>query len=180
MISRKEIGSKVAVAAGTAAKTVTGAVNTTVAITMQNASANEKLYAPVIAAAEKKYNIPTGLLHRLIKAESSFRSDVIHGGPNSAGAIGIAQIVPKWHPTVNPRDPVASIDYAGKYLSQIRSILASKGIVNDWRAIVAGYNAGQGSVIEAFTKMKNAGGKDFALYLPKPSETVPYVNKIVV
>jgi len=177
MISRKSVGEKVT----QTVNTVKNAANTAVAVTFQNASENEKRFAPFIAAAEKKYGIPTGLLHRLIKAESSFRSDVINGTTiSTAGAIGIAQIVPRWHPDVNPRDPLASIDYAGKYLDQIRRILASKGIVNDWKAIVAGYNAGQGSVINAFATMKQKGGTNFMTYLPRPEETVPYVNKIVV
>ena len=34
----------------------------------------------------------------------------------SAGAVGIAQLMPQYHPGVDPNDPEASIMYAGQYL----------------------------------------------------------------
>lgn len=102
---------------------------------------NEEKYRATIAAAEFKYSLPTGLLHRLIFQESHFRTDIITGKTiSSAGAIGIAQIVPKWHPGVDPYDPTASIYYAASYLKQLRKQTSS------WSEAIAAYNWGIGNL----------------------------------
>lgn len=102
---------------------------------------NENKYAPIIAGAEQQNGIPAGLLHRLIYQESRFRSDIIDGRTvSSAGAVGIAQIVPKWHPGVDARDPIQSIQYAAQYLATLRDRLGN------WRLALAGYNWGPTNV----------------------------------
>lgn len=159
-----------------AVKTVTGAVssatNTAVAITLQNATENERKYAPVIADAEKQYGIPTGMLHRLIKAESAFRSDVISGQRRSAvGAVGIAQFMPTTAKDegINPLDPIASIYGAARYLKKVYGWVG-----NDWTKAVAGYNWGAGNV-------NNASKKYGSNWLANaPIETKNYVGKIAV
>ncbi len=106
-----------------------------------DARANEEKFAPAIAAAEARHNLPAGLLHRLIFQESHFRTDIIDGSTVSgAGAVGIAQIVPRWHPEVDPLDPDASIDYAAKYL---RALFVRFG---SWSEALAAYNWGPGNV----------------------------------
>lgn len=65
--------------------------------------------------AALRYGIDPVLFSRQIKQESGFRPDA----RSSAGAIGIAQIVPKYHPGVDPTDPIASLDYAAKWMSQL-------------------------------------------------------------
>lgn len=160
-----------------ATSTVKAVTNTAVAITLQGAGENEKKYAPIIADAEKKYGIPAGMLHRLIKAESAFRSDVISGAKKSGvGALGIAQFMPATSAQlgVNPLDPVASIYAAAKYLTQIRSYLKSKKVPDDWKFILAGYNWGMGAVAKAY----EAHGSNLLAYAPV--ETKNYVGKIVV
>lgn len=108
--------------------------------TTQDSRANEEKYAAEIAAAEARYGIPAGLLHRLIYQESRFRSDIISGEVvSSAGALGIAQIVPRWHPGVDPLDPIASIDYAASYLARLHERFG------EWRQALAAYNWGQGN-----------------------------------
>jgi hypothetical protein len=70
-------------------------------------------WLPTIAAAEGQHAIPDQLLARLIYQESRFRADVIDGTIRGGGlkkgdagydtaARGIAQIVPRWHPDVDP------------------------------------------------------------------------------
>jgi soluble lytic murein transglycosylase-like protein len=54
------------------------------------------------------------MLHRQLNQESGWNPEAV----SSEGAIGVAQIVPKWHPTVNPHDPHASIAYAAKWDAQ--------------------------------------------------------------
>lgn len=50
-----------------------------------------------------------------ISQESGFNPDATSG----AGAEGIAQIVPKWHPGVDPYNPVQALDYAARYDKQL-------------------------------------------------------------
>ena len=59
-----------------------------------------------------------------------------------ANAIGLAQIVPKWHPSVNPWKPYESIDYAARLMS---SHLERFGRID---YALAAYNAGPGAVAE--------------------------------
>lgn len=168
MISRKSVGEKVT----QTVNTVKNAANTAVAVTFQNASENEKKYAPIIAAAEKMHGIPAGILHRLIKAESAFRSDVINGTTTSSvGALGIAQFMPSTAKDegINPLDPIASIYGAARYLKKVYGWVG-----NDWTRAVAGYNWGAGNVNKAKTKY---GANWLA---NAPVETKNYVGKIVV
>lgn len=155
-----------------ATSTVKAVTNTAVAITLQGAGENEKKYAPIIADAEKKYGIPAGMLHRLIKAESAFRSDVISGAKKSAvGAVGIAQFMPSTAKDegINPLDPIASIYGAARYLKKVYGWVG-----NDWTRAVAGYNWGAGNV-------NSAAKKYGANWLTNaPLETKNYVGKIVV
>jgi soluble lytic murein transglycosylase-like protein len=55
--------------------------------------------------------ISAEMFHRQLQQESGWNPKAV----SSEGAIGVAQIVPKWHPTVDPRDPHASIAYAAKW-----------------------------------------------------------------
>lgn len=55
------------------------------------------------------------LFERQISQESGFNPTA----KSPAGAIGIAQIVPRWHPNVDPNDPVASLRYAAKHMGQL-------------------------------------------------------------
>lgn len=125
-------------------------------------SYNAQKYLPLLNATEDKYGIPRDLLARLAYQESRFRSDIISGEVgSSAGAQGIMQIVPKFHPDVNPLNIPEAIDYAGKFL---------KGLYiqfKDWRLAVAAYNAGPGNVskyngIPPFDETKNYVTQIFA------------------
>ncbi len=98
-------------------------------------------YLSEIQKAEKANNLPDNLLARVLYQESRYRQDIITGElKSSAGAVGIAQIVPRWHPNVNPLDPVESIHYAAGYL---RSLYKRFG---NWPEALAAYNWGQGNV----------------------------------
>lgn len=106
----------------------------------EDARRNEDKFAPLIERAEKLNGMPAGLLHRQLYQESHFRSDIIDGiEVSSAGAVGIAQIVPRWHPDVNALDPVASINYAARYMRALYDTFGS------WSLALAAYNWGQGN-----------------------------------
>ncbi|SHL44878.1 Transglycosylase SLT domain-containing protein [Nitrosospira sp. Nsp11] len=98
-------------------------------------------YAPLLAAAEVRHGIPGGMLARLAWQESRFRADIISGRTvSSAGALGIMQIVPKWHPGVDPLNPAAAINYAGGYLASLYRQFSR------WDLALKAYNWGPGNV----------------------------------
>ena len=98
-------------------------------------------YLAAVDAAERRYGIPKNLLASLLMAESAYRDDIIFGGrPNRAGAIGIAQIVPKWHPGVDPSKPFDAIPYAAKILREWYDQFGS------WTLALAAYNWGPGNL----------------------------------
>ena len=124
-------------------------------------------YAPDILAAETNNGLPPKLLARVLYQESRYRPDIISGETkSSAGAVGIAQIVPRWHPGVNPLNPTESIYYAADYLRQLHDRFGS------WPLALAAYNWGQGNVNNAL----KAKGTDWFSALP--TETRNYVNQI--
>jgi len=115
--------------------------------------------------ARSLHSLPTLLLERVAYQESRFRADIIDGRTASpAGAQGIMQIVPRWHPGVDPLNPPAAIDYAGKYLRRLYDRFGS------WRLALAAYNWGEGNVSKALRE-----GRSFASW---PAETRQYVTQI--
>lgn len=129
--------------------------------------ASARPYLPTIYDAERANGIPTNMLARLLDQESHYRPDIISGKTTSgAGAIGIAQIVPKWHPGVDPTDPQASIWYAANYLASLHAQFGT------WQKALAAYNWGPGNLN---TDISNHGD-NWRQHLP--SETAAYVTQI--
>lgn len=107
--------------------------------------------------AAQRAGIDPDLFVRQINQESGF--DPTAGSP--AGARGIAQIVPKFHPGVDVTDPYASLDYAAKLMA---SHLKTYG--GDISKALVAYNGGQGAV-----QAMNAG---------RPyQESQEYLNRIL-
>src|SRR6266496_2983092 len=73
-------------------------------------------YRAIARQAAVKYGVDPNLFEAQIKQESGFNPNARSG----AGAIGIAQIVPKYHPGVDPSDPIASLDYSAKLMSTLQ------------------------------------------------------------
>lgn len=85
----------------------------------------------------------------LIHQESSFNPNAVHQNSNGTRDEGIAQFhtpYPNGVTLTNPFDPEQSLNAAAQYWNIIR---ATPGIGNDPRLIVAGYNAGPGTVVAA-------------------------------
>ncbi len=74
---------------------------------------------------------------RQIQQESGFDPDAFNP---ASGATGIAQIVPRFHPGVDARDPIASLDYAAAWMASLRTQYGS------YRHALAAYNWGPGNV----------------------------------
>lgn len=122
-----------------------------------------KQYKTSILEAENKYKLPHNLLARVLYQESRYRPDIISGETkSSAGAVGIAQIVPKWHPDVNPYNPYESIDYAAKYLREL------KNQFGDWSKALGAYNWGPGN-LRKYLKGQTSN---------MPMETQRYIKEI--
>lgn len=101
-----------------------------------------KGFGTAIQKAARANGIDPAILTGILEVESNWRDDVIYGRTqSSAGARGIAQIMPEYHPGVNYNNPIDSINYAAKHLKGL--IAATNGDVN--RAIQA-YNAGLGGI----------------------------------
>jgi Transglycosylase SLT domain len=123
-------------------------------------------WIPVINKAEIKYGIPKDLLARQLYQECHWRHDIISGSLVSpAGAIGIAQLLPKYFPGCG-RDPVRDIDTAAAYL---RSLY--KRFSQDWQLGLAAYDWGPSDL----SRLLKKGGCTFCQL---PPETRKYVSEI--
>lgn len=77
--------------------------------------------------------MPVGLFLAQISQESGWNPKA----RSPAGAIGIAQIVPRWHPGVNPNDPVASLKYAARLMASHYKKYGT------WKDALSAYNSGR-------------------------------------
>lgn len=91
-------------------------------------------YARQQAAA---HGVDPDIFVRQIDVESGFNPDAL----SPAGASGIAQIVPRWHPGVDVWNPWDSLAYAARLM---RSHLDAYG--GSYELALAAYNAGPGNV----------------------------------
>lgn len=89
-------------------------------------------YLVAFRSTEELYRLPHNLLARQAQAESNYNPQAV----SNAGAIGIMQIIPRWHPGVNAWDPIESIQYAGRLLRQYYDQFGS------WAEALAAYNWG--------------------------------------
>jgi cell wall-associated NlpC family hydrolase len=114
-------------------------------------------YAVQFAAAEKKYNLPTGMLAAVAQQESGGNASAV----SPAGAEGLMQLMPSTAAShgVNAFDPSQAIDAAASILS---GNLKQFGSV---QLALAAYNAGAGAV-------QQYGG------IPPYTETQNYVRSI--
>lgn len=109
-------------------------------------------YIKVIEEAAKEFGIDADLLGSIIERESQFDPDA----QSPAGAAGIAQLVPKWHPEVDVSDPVASIRAASKYLK------ANEKRFGNMDQALAAYNHGPTAV--------RSYGADWRKKIPKETQ----------
>lgn len=120
-------------------------------------------YQYFFSVSEQKYGLPDNILARMAYQESRFRDDVITGElKSSAGAVGIMQIIPRWHPYAKPEIPELAIDYAGKFLRRLYDKFGT------WPLALAGYNWGEGNVMKWLNHQKEL-----------PTETKNYMNDIM-
>jgi len=135
--------------------------------TVYAAVADESRFDQYIDNAAQATGVDPHLIKAVIKQESHFREDIANGSVvSSAGAIGAMQLMPGTARQMGftpdqMKDPETNIMAGAKYLQYLKS---QPYIGNNILKILAGYNAGPGSV------RKYAG-------VPPFKETVPYVIK---
>lgn len=81
------------------------------------ANANEIIYAPYAERLGKEYDLPSGLMTRLIRSESNF--DPLARNPS--GAAGIAQFIPETAKRfgIDPLDPYAALKASAQYMREL-------------------------------------------------------------
>lgn len=119
-------------------------------------------FAELFQRAEYTYGVPRHLLARMAEQESNYDPSA----RSSAGAIGIMQIVPRWHPGVNALDPAEAIDYAGNLLRRHFDRFGS------WVKALGAYNAGP-------TRLAKEVSRHGVNWLANmPAETQDYIARI--
>lgn len=124
-------------------------------------------FDPTINAAAKKYGINPTMLRNLIKTESNFNPRA----RSKAGAVGVAQLMPKYFPDAG-QDANRDIYTAAEYLRKLHDSFVTSGDADDdgaWYLAAQSYNAGQ-SRVRASMK---PGGK------PLKKETQDYPGKVL-
>lgn len=87
--------------------------------------------------AAQRAGIDPDLFERQIQQESGFNPQAFNAG---SGASGVAQIIARFHPGVDPWNPEASLDYAASWMAKLRQQYGS------YRKALAAYNWGPGNV----------------------------------
>jgi len=83
------------------------------------------------------FAVQAGIDPRIFSAQISQESGFDPSARSGAGAVGIAQIVPRYHPDVNPTDPVASLRWAA---NEMASSVRKYG---SYQRALSAYNSGQ-------------------------------------
>lgn len=147
--------------------TMTEKLTTPAAAWLNDLNGRGAAYKPALLAAEDRYQIPRWLLCRLAWQECRFRPGIISGATVSgAGAIGIMQIVPRWHPTMSAADcadPTKAINYGANYLKTLHNQFGS------WELALKAYNWGPGNVKKWIARGKTG----------EPEETRRYSSEIL-
>lgn len=129
---------------------------------------NREQYEPVARAAAERHGLDQEIFVRQITQESGWNPAAL----SPAGAAGIAQIVPRFHPGVNVWDPEASLEYAAGLMRDHLAYWRAQGASHptDYARGLASYNAGRQATIDGLAGRKP--GWPF-------NETVRYVAAIL-
>lgn len=119
-------------------------------------------FAAMFQKAEYTHGLPQHLLARVAQQESNYDPTA----ESSSGAKGLMQIVPRWHPDVDPLNIPEAIDYAGALLRKHFLRFGS------WAKALAAYNAGPTRL------QREIGAHDTNWLANMPAETQAYVARI--
>jgi biotin carboxyl carrier protein len=96
-------------------------------------ASGEAKYGKLADRLARKYGVDPRLFRRLITQESGWNPNAVSG----AGARGLTQVVPKWHPKANLSTPAGQLEYGAKHLG---SLLKKYGNPRDALSV---YNSGR-------------------------------------
>lgn len=116
---------------------------------------------PVIDRVAHRYGLDPRLLHAVIRAESGYNPNAL----SARGAIGLMQLLPgtgRRYGVEDLFDPRANVEAGARYLRYLLRLFQ-----NDLELALAGYNAGEGSVIRAGNQ------------IPNYPQTLAYVPKVL-
>ena len=117
-------------------------------------------YDPIVQACARQFNVPSDLIHSIIRAESGYDSNAV----SAKGAVGLMQLMPETAAQygVSDRfDPAENIKGGVKYLKDLCRLFNG-----DTAKVLAAYNAGQ----EALKKFNG---------IPPYSETREYIRRVM-
>ena len=121
---------------------------------------NRQLYSPLIEQIARKWSLHPSLLHAVVRAESAYNPEAV----SRVGAVGLMQLMPSTAKRygVNDRyNPIQSLEGGAQYLKTLLKLFD-----NDLDLVLAGYNAGEGTV------------KKYGYKIPPYPETQKYVKKV--
>lgn len=96
-------------------------------------ASGEAQYGRLADQIARRHGLDPKLFRRLITAESGWNPGAVSG----AGARGLTQVVPRWHPDANLSTPAGQLEYGAKHLS---SLLKKYGNPRDALSV---YNSGR-------------------------------------
>jgi soluble lytic murein transglycosylase-like protein len=117
-------------------------------------------YDGIIDVVAKKYDLPSDLIHSIIRTESNYNSHAV----SRKGAKGLMQLMPttaRIYGVKDVFDPVQNIEGGVKYLNDLVKLYKK-----NTKRVLAAYNAGQEAV-------KKYGG------IPPYPETKNYIKKVM-
>lgn len=131
-------------------------------------------FLDIIKTAGDDSGVPWQLIARQLQEESNFNPDA----ENPSGAQGIAQLIPRDYPGVDPFDPTQAIP------AQASSLANYYNLFDSWAQTLAAYNAGPGTVQKGIAAANAAGQPDnWLLFMPQSpanaTQTRRYVGQIL-
>lgn len=130
-------------------------------IDYRNMEKNRQRFAKSIAAVAQSNNLPEGLIHAVITAESAYDPNA----ESRSGAVGLMQLMPdtaRRYGVTNRRDPSANLSGGTRYLKYLL-----KRFDNSLELALAGYNAGENAV------------EKYGKQIPPFVETQTYVRRVM-
>lgn len=146
-----------------------GATAALVGLAHRQAGRGRAGYEATIQSAARKHGVDPEILAGVLNTESRFNPNA----QSAAGAVGIAQLLPKYFPGAGV-DPMQDIDTAAAYLAQLHGSFVKTGS-NDadaWDKALLSYNGGERRVRTSNVFGDGSSGKDLA------TETVNYPGQV--
>ena len=97
--------------------------------------------APYLAALEKQYGLPAGIMDKMIMTESRHNPSAV----SPKGAVGIAQLMPQFHPGAGTNPATDEATMAQTLSALHRQFGGDKGDP-DWSKAISAYNVGGGAL----------------------------------